>query len=65
MQSKPNQPQQHNNHHNNTNHHKKNSFSYEDVLLEPAAAALEGALAGSSVDVEFSLSGEQGLSNFA
>ena len=44
---------------------KQNSFSYEDVLLTPAADALEEALAGSSVDVEFSLSGEQGLSNFA
>lgn len=41
------------------------SFSYEDVLITPAADALEEALKGTSVDVEFSLSGEQGLSNFA
>ena len=48
-----------------TQNPKRNSFSYEDVLLTPAADALAEALAGTAVDVEFSLSGEQGLSNFA
>jgi hypothetical protein len=38
-------------------------FSYEDVLIAPAAAALRNTLPA-NMSVEFSLAGEQGLSVF-
>lgn len=41
-----------------------NTFTYEDVLLTPAAEALKSVI-NPGVSVEFSLSGEQGLSIFS
>lgn len=43
---------------------KVEGYSYEDVLINPAAEALKNVLAP-DVSVEFSLAGEQGLSVFA